>query len=125
EGTDRTGRGSASVNHCAAIVIGSVERRHGAGSMGHLSVAHMSRVSIRSSDPPTAIEDAWGRPVPDRETDDDEAERLLMPLNWLCDLLERMGRAPERAAGPDGVAFNALMRRLRDSCRSKLVRDQL
>ena len=92
--------------------------------MGHLSVAHMSRVSIRNSDVSTAVEDAWGRPVPDRETEDDEADRLLMPLNWLCDLLERMRSAPE-TAGSDGVAFSDLMRRLQDSSRSKLVRDHL
>lgn len=92
--------------------------------MGHLSVAHMSRVSLRNSDVSTAIEDAWGRPVPDRETEDDEADRLLMPLNWLCDLLERMRSAPETAAS-DGVAFNELMRRLQDSSRSKLIRGQL
>ena len=85
----------------------------------------MSRASIRSSNPPTATEDAWGRPVPDDESDDDEADRLLMPINWLCDLLERMRSGPERAAGPDGVAFNELMRRLQDSSRSKFVREHL
>lgn len=90
--------------------------------MGHLSVAHM-QASIRSSVLPTA-EDPWGRPVPDRETAEDEADRLLMPLNWMCDLLERMRTAPE-TAGSDGIAFNDLMRRLKDSSRSMLVRDQL
>jgi len=85
----------------------------------------MPRASIRSSGLPTAVEDAWGRPVPDQETDDDEAERLLMPLNWLCDLLERMRSAPEGAAGPDRVAYDELMRRLQDSSRSKFVRDHL
>ena len=91
--------------------------------MGHPSVAHM-QASIRSSVLPAA-EDAWGRPVPDRETADDEADRLLMPLNWMCDLLERMRSAPETAAGPDGVAYKELLRRLQDSSRSKLVRDHL
>ena len=66
--------------------------------MGHLSVAHM-QASIRSSALPAA-EDAWGRPIPERETADDEADRLLMPINWLCNLLERMRSAPEAAAGP-------------------------
>jgi len=71
------------------------------------------------------MEDAWGRPVPDQETDDDEADRLLMPINWLCDLLERMRSTPEAAAGRDGVAYHELMRRLLDSSRSKFVRDHL
>lgn len=93
--------------------------------MGQLGVAHMPRASIRSSGLPTAIEDAWGRPVPDQETDDDEADRLLMPVNWLCDLLERMRSTPQAAAAPDSVAYHELMRRLQDSSRSKFVRDQL
>ena len=84
----------------------------------------MGLASIRSSILPTA-EDAWGRPVPERETADDEADRLLMPLNWLCDLLERMRGAPAAGTGPDGVAYKELMRRLRHSSRSKLVRDHL
>jgi hypothetical protein len=93
--------------------------------MGHLGVAHMPRASIRSSGLPTAIEDAWGRPVPDQETDDDEADRLLMPINWLCALLERMRGAAAATAGPDRVAYQELMRRLQDSSRSKLVRKHL
>ena len=91
--------------------------------MGHLSVAHM-QASIRSS-VLLAAEDAWGRPVPERETAEDEADRLLMPINWLCDLLERMCSAPEAAAGADGVAYRELMRRLQHSSRSRLVRQHL
>lgn len=85
----------------------------------------MPRASIRSSGLPNTVEDAWGRPVPDQETSDDEAERLLMPINWLCDLLERMRSAPEGATGPEGVAYNELMRRLQHSSGSKFVRDHL
>src|SRR5262245_12731906 len=91
--------------------------------MGHPSVAHM-QASIRSSVLPTA-EDAWGRPVTDRETADDEADRLLMALNWRCDRLERMRSASPAGAGPDGVAYKERMRRLQDSSRSKRVRDHL
>jgi hypothetical protein len=82
------------------------------------------RASIGSSGPAAAPADAWGRPLPAQETEDEEVDRLLLAINWLCDMLERMSRAPE-ASGPDGAAYDELMRRLQQSSRSAFVRDCL
>jgi len=71
-----------------------------------------------------AVTDPWGRLIPAAETEDEEIERLLLPLNWLCDLLEQMSRSPSDTGGLRS-AFEELMARLRQSSRSTLVRDRL
>jgi hypothetical protein len=84
----------------------------------------MPRASIANTDLPATPEDVWGRPLPEQETDDDEVDRLLLAINWLCGLLERMSGAPE-ATGSDGATYSELMQRLQHSSRSRFVRDSL
>jgi hypothetical protein len=86
------------------------------------SVARFDAVSIAGRlDAPA---DPWGRAIPTTETEDEEIERLLLPLNWLCDLLEQMSRSPSDTAGLRS-AFDELMARLRQSSRSTLVQRRL
>lgn len=39
--------------------------------------------------------DIWGRPVAYDETAGEEEARMLMSLNWVCDLLDHMSRNPD------------------------------
>lgn len=86
------------------------------------SVARFDAVSITGR--LDALADPWGRAIPAAETEDEEIERLLLPLNWLCDLLEQMNRSSSDA-GRLRSAFDELMARLRLSSRSPLVQERL
>lgn len=68
--------------------------------------------------------DVWGHSVPADETGAEELERLLMPINWLSDLLERMDRAPADA-NRYRAACQELMDRLLAGCRSPELREPL
>lgn len=68
--------------------------------------------------------DFWGRAVPFDETADEELSRLLLPINWLCSLLERMDRAPADAE-LHRDACEELMDRLVAGCHSPDLRDSL
>ena len=66
----------------------------------------------------------WGRPVAYDETPGEEEARMLMSLNWLCDLLDHIGRNPGDAdrLRPDCSAF---IGRLSANCRSSKLRKSL
>lgn len=68
--------------------------------------------------------DFWGQPSRLDETADEEISRLLLPINWLCDMLERMGREPLEADRHRGVC-QELMDRLLGCCRSPDLRESL
>lgn len=68
--------------------------------------------------------DFWGQPVRFDETADEEASRLLLPINWLCDLLERMDHAPSETNQHRAVC-QELMDRLLGCCRSPELRESL
>jgi len=63
--------------------------------------------------------DMWGQRIDPRETDEDEAYRLLMPLNMLAGLIERMGFDGHAVHRP---ACKELLARLLGSWRSATVR---
>jgi hypothetical protein len=64
-----------------------------------------------------SVADPWIHPLDDDASDDEEASRLLMPLNWLCGMAEQMTLEPG-AVGTHRPAFDDLARRLLESCRS-------
>lgn len=93
------------------------------------STVEPTSVSMRidrasGSDQPLDPVDVWGHPVPADETGAEELERLLMPINWLSDLLERMDRAPADA-NRHRAACQELMDRLLAGCRTPELRDSL
>jgi hypothetical protein len=65
--------------------------------------------------------DMWGQRIDPRETDEDEAYRLLMPLNMLAGLIERMG-LEGHTVPTHRPACEDLLARLLASCRSAAVR---
>jgi hypothetical protein len=77
-----------------------------------------------SSHPLDIPTDPWGRGVPARESEDEEIERLLLPVNWLCVLLEQMARSTE-SSDQLRATFDELMARLRRNVRSDFVRERL
>jgi hypothetical protein len=64
--------------------------------------------------------DLWGRNVDPEGSDEDEAYRLLMPLNALCGLIERM-RLDGQETSMHRLACEALMAHLLRCCRSASV----
>lgn len=68
--------------------------------------------------------DLWGRPIADDESADEEVARLLMPMNWICDLLERMIRTPSEADRYRSIC-DGFIRRMSAGCRSPELRDIL
>lgn len=88
----------------------------------------------RRADPRTALDadapktpgtcDMWGRPVAYDETPGEEEARMLMSLNWLCDLLDHISRNPgdaDRLRSDCGEFIG----RLSANCRSPKLRKSL
>jgi hypothetical protein len=65
--------------------------------------------------------DMWGQRIDPQETDEDEAYRILMPLNMLAGLIERMG-LDGHTVPTHRPACEELLARLLRSCRSAAVR---
>lgn len=80
----------------------------------------------RASEPDRLLDpaDVWGHSVPADQTDVEELERLLMPINWLSDLLELMDRVPADA-NRHLASCRDLMGRLLAGCRSPELKDSL
>lgn len=68
--------------------------------------------------------DFWGRAVRFDETGDEEIIRLLLPINWLCSLLERIDHAPPEA-DRQRVFCQQLVDRLLAGCQSPDLREIL
>jgi hypothetical protein len=67
--------------------------------------------------------DLWGRSIDPEEGDEDEARRLLMPLNAVCALIERLRLdGPDVSAQPHRSACEDFLARLLGCCRSAPVR---
>ena len=74
--------------------------------------------------PPEQPTDLWGREIDAGESEDEEIYRLLMPLNTLCDLIERM-QLGHRDVRVHRAAYEALATRMLEGCRSASVQQGL
>lgn len=110
------------------------EIRNSVGGNGLMSKrqSHFShrrgRQSRAGSDTATAKErgacDIWGRPLADDETPDEQAARLLMSLNWICDLLDHISGDPDDADRVRSMC-QEFIGRLTASCRAPELRKGL
>lgn len=68
--------------------------------------------------------DIWGRPIAYDEAPEEEAARLLMSLNWLCDIVDYSRRNPD-TADRNLLECGEMIARLTASCRSPELRKGL
>lgn len=93
------------------------------------SIVEMAGTDMRIDATPKTSEvvgpvDFWGHAVPCHETEDEEISRMLLPINWLCSLLEGMDRTPSEA-DRHRAECKELMDRLLASGQSPHLRDAL
>lgn len=96
-----------------------------------MELLHSARLEVLANFTPlspgaVAVEpvDIWGDPIAADESEDDEAYRLLMPLNAVCSLIERMRQDPA-AVSLHRPICDTFLARMADSCRSPLLRSAL